>query len=263
VEYSSYPIVDGEENVGAVVAFSDISRRKQDETELREARARAEMFNDLLGHDINNMNQIGIGYLELVLETGRLDTESRALLEKPLEALRSSSRLIDNVRKLQDVKEHPGRLKPVDMASMLSEVKAHYAGVNGSDVSVSLAGSGKCRVKANDLLKDVFSNLVGNAIKHARGPVRVKVEADEVTMDDGTYCKVSVEDNGPGIPDDLKPRLFSRFQRGDTKAHGKGLGLYLVKTLVESYGGQVRVEDRVRGDSAQGARFVVLLPAAQ
>ena len=72
-----------------------------------------------------------------------------------------------------------------------------------------------------------------------------------------------MEDNGPGIPDSLKARLFTRFQRGATKASGRGLGLYLVKTLVDDYHGTVRVEDRVPGDYKQGTRFVVRLLAAE
>jgi signal transduction histidine kinase len=69
-----------------------------------------------------------------------------------------------------------------------------------------------------------------------------------------------IDDNGPGIPDDMKERVFNRMQRGDTKASGSGLGLYLVKTLVDSYGGKVWVEDRVKGDYGKGARFMVMLP---
>jgi signal transduction histidine kinase len=75
------------------------------------------------------------------------------------------------------------------------------------------------------------------------------------------YCKVYVEDNGPGITDSVKNTLFERFRRGDTKASGKGLGLFLVKTLVEDYGGRVWVEDRVPGQQSRGARFVIMLPA--
>jgi signal transduction histidine kinase len=70
-----------------------------------------------------------------------------------------------------------------------------------------------------------------------------------------------VEDNDPGIPDILKDVIFDRFRRGDTKAHGTGLGLYPVKTLVDSYGGKVWVEDRIKGDYTKGARFMVMLPA--
>ncbi len=73
---------------------------------------------------------------------------------------------------------------------------------------------------------------------------------------------VTIDDNGPGIPDEMKRRLFNRFERGTTPTSGKGLGLYLVRKLVEGYGGHVWVEDRVQGDHSQGSRFVVVLPDA-
>jgi signal transduction histidine kinase len=61
----------------------------------------------------------------------------------------------------------------------------------------------------------------------------------------------------------MKDRVFNRLQRGDTKARGLGLGLYIVNALVESYHGKVWVEDRVQGDYKKGSRFVVLLPALE
>ena len=61
-------------------------------------------------------------------------------------------------------------------------------------------------------------------------------------MENGkNYYEVTVADDGPGIPDDMKERLFRRFKREDAKATGHGLGLYLVKTIVEDFGGRVRV----------------------
>jgi signal transduction histidine kinase len=89
------------------------------------------------------------------------------------------------------------------------------------------------------------------------------VKVEPVNENDQKYYRCSVEDNGPGIMDELKSQLFNRFKRGATKAHGKGLGLYLVRTLVEGYHGRVWVEDRVHGDYRKGARFVIMLPAAE
>ena len=75
------------------------------------------------------------------------------------------------------------------------------------------------------------------------------------------YYMVAIEDDGPGIPDEVKTRLFQRKQRGRSKTAGTGLGLFLVKKLVEDFNGRVWVEDRVPGDHTQGAKFVVMLPA--
>ena len=84
----------------------------------------------------------------------------------------------------------------------------------------------------------------------------------KVFEDGREYYRTIVEDNGPGIPDDMKDRIFSRLLRGGTKASGAGLGTYLVRRLVEDYHGRVWAEDRLAGDHSQGARFVVLLPVA-
>jgi len=115
-------------------------------------------------------------------------------------------------------------------------------------------------VQANELLRDVFVNLIGNAIKHSTGPAFINIRMAQEKNDDRQYCTVAIEDNGPGVPGEMKEKVFDRLRRGDTKAKGAGLGLYLVKTLVDSYGGKVWVEDRVTGDHMKGARFVVMLP---
>lgn len=60
----------------------------------------------------------------------------------------------------------------------------------------------------------------------------------------------------------MEEKIFNRLQRGETKARGMGLGLYLVKSLVDSYHGRVWVEDRLPGDYTKGSRFVVIRPAA-
>ncbi len=74
--------------------------------------------------------------------------------------------------------------------------------------------------------------------------------------------RVDIADDGPGIPDERKEAIFDRSLMGLTKPVSRGLGLYLVKRLVENYGGEGWVEDRIPGDHTEGARFVVLLPTA-
>ena len=80
--------------------------------------------------------------------------------------------------------------------------------------------------------------------------------------DEGARWKVTVEDRGRGIPDEMKERLFRRFDKLDTShaAEGHGLGLSVVAELVRRFDGQVSVEDRVPCDCRQGSRFTVLLP---
>jgi signal transduction histidine kinase len=246
----------------------EIIERKRAEEELAEARAQAELYLDLMGHDINNMNQVGMGYLEVALETlkedGRIEEKDIDLLEKPLQSIQDSTRLIDNVRKLRSTKSREHQLQAIDLKDVLLGVKEQFSKANGRHVTINYTPV-EGHVLATGLVKDVFVNIVGNAIKHSDSdkPLEINITQLHIYGTDESYHKVIVEDNGPGIPDELKTRIFNRFERGYTKAKGKGLGLYLVKTLVHDFNGRIWVEDRVQGDHTKGARFVVMLPSAE
>ncbi|MCD1294104.1 histidine kinase [Methanocella sp. CWC-04] len=242
--------------------LQDITERKRVEKELQEAKIQAELYVDLMGHDINNMNQIAMGYLELALDSIELDEDGRKLLLKPFEILKNSSKLIGNVRKAQRSKAGEFQNCPIDISAILSEIKEQYSNVPGRDVTISYSPVEGCLVMANELLFDVFSSLVGNAIKHSNGPLVINIELSKVTENCKDYCKVIVEDNGPGIPDSLKNKLFERLSLIKTRASGKGFGLCLTKMLVDDFNGTFRVEDRVPGDHTKGCRLVVLIPEA-
>ena len=110
--------------------------------------------------------------------------------------------------------------------------------------------------------RDLIS-LAGRDAVYLLGPEagRGRAKIGRVGENGQSYCRVSVEDNGPGIPDDNKGTIFNRALMSTSKAKGMGLGLYLVKSLVDGYNGRVWVEDRIAGDQTRYARFVVLLPA--
>jgi signal transduction histidine kinase len=118
---------------------------------------------------------------------------------------------------------------------------------------------------ANELIDEIFINLVENSIKHSPPdkPLVIDIVQSEVCEDRKEYHRISVEDNGPGVPDEVKEKLFARFYRGTTKTRGKGLGLYLIKTLVEDFNGKVWVEDRVPGDHSKGTKFVIMIPVTE
>jgi signal transduction histidine kinase len=102
------------------------------------------------------------------------------------------------------------------------------------------------------MLSSVFRNLLKNAVQHNdTDDPEVTVSA---TTGDGTV-EVAVADNGPGVPDERKEEIFGQGEKG-LESSGTGIGLYLVRTLVERYGGDVRVED----NDPEGSVFVVRLP---
>ena len=86
-------------------------------------------------------------------------------------------------------------------------------------------GPGKF-IKGTPLLKEVFCNLLGNSIKYSGPEVTIDIDIRDTIAKGRKYYEIDVSDNGHGIPDDLKSRIFRRFERGTVKAYGKGLGLY-------------------------------------
>ena len=104
-----------------------------------------------------------------------------------------------------------------------------------------------------DKLRQVLANLLENAVRHGEGRVTITVEAAQ----DGGAVAVTVDDEGPGIPEEMLGRVFTRFWRGNRRG-GTGLGLYIVKGIIEAHGGAITVG---RADSG-GARFRFTVPAA-
>jgi PAS domain S-box-containing protein len=239
---------------------ADVIERKRVEDELKAAKAQAELYLDLMGHDISNMHQIALGYLEMAREIPA-DESGSEFLDKPIEVLQRSARLIRNVRKLQTLCDESLQTESVDICRILMDVQREFGAVPRKAITLNLNGHVHCFVRANEMLYDVFANLVSNAIKHTGDMADITIDLDVLRIGKVRYCRVMVEDDGPGIPDDFKGRIFNRILKGTDKAKGMGLGLYLVKSLVESYGGKVWVGDRVFGDHTKGARFVVMLPA--
>jgi len=233
--------------------------RKRIEKELMEEKGRAELYLDLLTHDVNNYITAALGYLQLAEMRLQLEEKDKKLIKVPIRELRNSSELIANVRNIQRLEAERYKAELVDLSLMLDQIRGEYEHPHGREVTITMKNGGGCALKVSSLLKDAFGNIVSNAIKHSTGPLVIGISIVMLHQEGNEHCRVSIEDNGPGIPDDMKEKVFDRSMRGGTKVSGHGLGLYLVKRLVEDQGGKVWVEDRVPGDHDKGARFVIVL----
>lgn len=106
-------------------------------------------------------------------------------------------------------------------------------------------------------LSQVVQNLVGNAIQHTPPGTSVVVKLGKEHRADGEWAVLDVHDEGPGIPGDLLPRLFTRHGAGAESA-GLGLGLYLARGIAEAHGGTLTVESEL----GNGTTFHLALPCA-
>ncbi|WP_424357619.1 PAS domain-containing sensor histidine kinase [Methanocella sp. MCL-LM] len=268
VAVAASPILDREGNyTGTVTVALDVSQEKENEEALKKEKAQSDMYLDLMAHDINNLNQVAIGFLEVAISElpEQMPDKDQILgrLNKSLGSLYRCTDLINNVKTLRRLKTEQRRLEDVDLGEIIAEAIRDYPQDPGKRTSVNYARPQGCIVRANPLLKEVFTNLIGNSVKHSRGPVTVWISVDSAWEHGRKYYEAAVADDGPGIPDDQKKELFQRFKSEYQKTSGHGMGLYLVRTIVEDFGGMVRVQDRVSGDYSHGVKFVVLLPAVE
>ncbi|MFO8133089.1 MAG: ATP-binding protein [Thermoplasmatota archaeon] len=239
---SAWVATEGDRQV-VVGIIQDITTQKKTEEDIR-------FYNSLLRHDIYNKHQVAIGYLGLT-DKDSLAAKDNEALSKAMAAIDEANKLIETVKKLEMVKDTE-QLDAIDLDGLISRVADHYAGAaEERDIDIHHPPSGAV-VQGTELLEDVFSNLVKNAIQHAYAD-NIGIYARET--DDG--WRVYVEDDGVGIPDEAKNKIFQQGWKG-RKSTGSGLGLYLVKKIVEECGGSISVESG-EDEYPEGTRFVLHL----
>jgi PAS domain S-box-containing protein len=215
---------------------------------LAEANRQANLYLDILMHDINNANLASLWYGDLLLEM--LSGEPRVVATKLIDGIRKSREIIRNVETIRKLHGKRTELKPVDLEAVIRKEMHLYP-----DTHLEYAGF-PVQVWADELLGEVFSNLIGNSIKFGGPKVKVTIAVERT---EPGKVRVIVSDTGPGIPDDLKRVVFGRFARFEPGEHSKGLGLYIVKVLISRYGGDIEVSDRVAGDHTKGVSFRMTL----
>ena len=237
VEISSASVeLEGEAVVQGL--FRDISERVERERRLEERTEALSVLNQVLRHDVRNDMTLVCGWADLLLEDA--DGEAAARLEAIRVAAEHTIDLTDDVRHLTAavVEDEPHELRPVDPGRML-EAELETLRSAHDHVDVTLEGAiPDVRVEADELLSTVFGNVLKNAVKHndtERPTVSVVATADETTF------TVRITDNGPGVPDGLQADVFERGVKG-LRSPGTGVGLFLVRALVDRYGGEVTLE---------------------
>ena len=223
--------------------FQDITRQKRIEEDAR-------FYNSLLRHDIYNKNEIAIGYLGL-LKSSELSEKDREAIKKAITAIMEGNKLIETVKKLETIGDS-NEMANINMDEVMGHIIEHYSEeARKRDIDIIFIPTGAV-VRGNDLIEDVFSNLIKNAMEHSYGQ-HITVYAKENA--DG--WNIYVEDDGKGLPDGAREKIFQQGWRG-RGSRGSGLGLYLVKKIVEGFEGRIRVQSN-ENDFPEGCRFIVWL----
>jgi signal transduction histidine kinase len=228
------------------------------------SRRDAELYTDVLSHDIKNYNQAILGYMEL-LRMKLKEPENTALLDKVSEQVMNTIWLASNVRTMSKVAFAETDLSRIDLGAIVEECRRnviqYYPG--RKTIVNTEVEPGHYFTNADEMIRELFTNILTNAVKYDHHEtVVIDIGIDWGYLDEKKHWVVSMADHGRGISDDEKGIIFDRFSKA-SKKKGSGLGLHIVKTLARRYGGKVWVEDRVAGDSTQGSVFKVQLPALE
>ncbi|MEM0448362.1 MAG: ATP-binding protein [Methanomassiliicoccales archaeon] len=198
------------------------------------------VVNSILRHDVlNNLTVIG-GSLEIF----KMKRDEKFLNS----AINAVDRSVDLIKKMKEVENviSPKEMKKIDLRMVLEELVKKYS---GSTTRFFLSGEGS--VLADDALPSVFDNIIINALLHSNtDEVRIDI-TDRISEG---ICEVRIADKGIGIPDEIKAKIWQEgFKYG--KSGQSGLGLFIVRKVVERYGGSVNVVDNI----PKGTIFIVRL----
>ncbi len=258
---------EGARILGAVAVLVDV-------TQARELDRAKDEFLALAAHELKNPITSIRGFAQLLQRGGEQAPEGRerrASVQWVEKILNQTERLTQLVEEMTDAaRVDLGKLevrqRPVALGALVRRVvEAQQVTTQRHKIQVDAPTSGLIVRGDERRLEQVFSNLVANAIKYAPagGPITLTVQVLEPTPDEGASVEVTVCDQGQGIaPGDLE-RIFSRFTRAESvrrsRTQGLGLGLYIVRAIVEAHGGTIVAQSEGLG---KGSTFIVRLPLA-
>lgn len=240
---------------GYVINSREITERKYYQEQLEEKTEAIQVLNRILRHDIRNDMSIIFGWGEILEE--HVDDPGQEHLQKILTSGKHVIELTENARDYAETLANETQIegKPTPLrTSLMTEISLRRESFSKAEFIVS-DEIPDVAITANEMLGSVFKNLLNNAVQHNdkdKPTVEISCEVgDEMVT-------VRIADNGPGIPDDRKESIFGKGEKG-LASPGTGLGLYLVRTLVNQYGGNVWAAN----NDPTGTTFVVQLPIAE
>jgi len=252
------PLTDANGQTHKLSVFRDITERKEAEKRLHAANQELDAFVYTVSHDLRTPLTPIMGFAEFLKEEygDRLDARGIDLLEEIEKQGEKMLALLEDLLALARVGRIEAPAKAVDVTEVVQQVlDEHSETINRDGVAVTLNKLPPLLVPET-LLAQLFSNLIGNALRYAGG-VGARIEIGGEPSDGRNLYYV--RDHGPGIPPEERSLIFDLFFRGSTakKMPGTGIGLATVRKIVRLYDGRVRVEETPGG----GSTFVVEFPS--
>jgi len=234
---------------------------RQFNTELQARNEELDAFAHTVAHDLKGPLSVVVGFSETLENdyTGLSREEVRRHLHTIARNTRTMGRIIDELLLLAGVRKAQAQVGPLDMANIVDEARLRISELIEecqAEIVLPEASAWPVALGHAGWIVEVWANYLSNSIKYGGQPPCVKLGAE--AQPDG-MVRFWVRDNGHGLSSEEQARLFTPFTRLDqVRAKGHGLGLSIVRRIVEKLGGQVGVESLV----GQGSSFFFTLPGA-
>ena len=256
VSFSSSPIVDrAGRRIGIVTTITDI-------TEVWELQERLENHLHMLAHDLHTPLTVITGHTQIlqgVLSGTPLEEPTAVNTEAVLNAAEQMGQMMEDLVEVGQLEsgQVPLHQEVLFLPNFMAGFLLRQIAKDYDRIRVSIPPDlPPVRVGAHHLAR-CLDNLLSNALKYSSPDMTVDVGA---TVDEGRVC-LFVQDHGEGITPQELPHIFKRFFRTSKakgNASGTGMGLYITKSIIEAYGGDIKVESEL----GRGARFILFLPVA-
>ena len=250
--------LSGDDRSGLTIALRNVTERRQRESRRLD-------FYSIIAHDLRSPLSAMLMRTDMLLRgrRGVLAAEVISDLRKMDSHMRRLMALINDFLDFARMEEaaHAMKRAHVDLAEVVAEIVDDFRPLvenAGQQIRVDIQGPRPVVSGDRQRLQQVLTNLVANAVKFTLPTGSVVLRARCV----GAWCEVSVHDDGPGIPAEILPTLFQRYTRAPNDAAdagGTGLGLLIVREIVEAHGGTVGVDST----PGQGSRFWFRIPATE
>ncbi len=253
--------------VGRLLSLSTTLRRLY--SSMSESRKIAEARSGLIAHDLRNILQALTTHIELIrLKMSKSGVQAMDIygnLDELRTGISNAHRFLEEVLTIS--KLEAGKIGTVRDYDVRDFIESSYRLLTETfpakklDLKITGDGAGvDYMIKGTEFVRDVFMNLFSNSAKYTDGEgVLLEVGLSRETEGSGNYVMVNVSDRGRGIEPERAREVFNRFNKG---ASGTGLGLPLVKQIMESIGGSISISERVEGDYTRGTTFHLRFPAA-
>jgi PAS domain S-box-containing protein len=219
------------------------------EIENYKATKNLEMLVSGLSHDFNNL-LTGISNYLLIMKEINKDTEINTILEKTINAYKRAAKMVKQL--LSFSKGLQIIYQDVDIADLIKQ--SLHLNISGKSIKIEFIDNLNKNIKCDpNLISEAIDNLIINAYQalEKNGKIEISLES---YIDDKEYALIKIQDNGCGIPKDRLETIFQPLYT--TKSKGSGLGLYMVKLIVEKHGGYIKVES----EENRGSIFYIYLP---